>query len=79
MRTSQGERIDAVRRETLRMTTPAAIGGLPSISIPLFTVPSALGPAPVGLCLIGPAGTDIALVRLARRLADTLRSPGGAP
>ncbi|HWI30937.1 MAG TPA: AtzH-like domain-containing protein [Microbacterium sp.] len=74
MRTSAGERVDAVRRETLRMTAPAAIGGLPSISIPLLTVPSALGPAPVGLCLIARAGTDIALVRLARRLADVLKT-----
>ena len=80
MRTSKGERVDAVRRETLRMTTPAAIGGLPSISIPLLTVPSALGPAPVGVCLIAPAGTDIALVRLARRLADAVgrRHPADA-
>ncbi|MGC5224063.1 AtzH-like domain-containing protein [Micromonospora sp. DT81.3] len=75
MRTSESGRIDVVRRETLRMTTPAAIAGLPSISIPLLTVPSALGPAPVGVCLIAPAGTDIALVRLARRLADTLETP----
>lgn len=69
MRTAGGERVDAIRRETLRMTTPAAIAGCPAISIPLLTVPSQLGPAPVGICLISRAGTDIALVRLARRLA----------
>ncbi|WOQ69751.1 DUF3225 domain-containing protein [Microbacterium limosum] len=69
MRTHRGERVDAVRTATLRMTTPAAIGGMPAISIPLLTVPSTLGPAPVGVSLISRAGTDIALVRLARRLA----------
>ncbi|GAA1998785.1 AtzH-like domain-containing protein [Microbacterium ulmi] len=69
MRTSQGERVDAVRQATLRMTTPAAIGGLPAVSVPLLTVESQLGPAPVGVCLVSRAGTDIALVRLARRLA----------
>ena len=83
MRTAVGERVDAVRTATLRMTTPAALAGLPSLSAPLLTVPSQLGPvtsgappqtpgalrAPVGLCLTSRAGTDIALVRLARRLA----------
>ncbi|MFE1664789.1 AtzH-like domain-containing protein [Microbacterium sp. P02] len=72
MRTSVGARVDDVRQATLRMTTPAAIGGLPSISAPLLTVPSNLGSAPVGVCLVSRAGTDIALVRLARRLADAV-------
>ncbi|MDF2989938.1 MAG: Asp-tRNAAsn/Glu-tRNAGln amidotransferase subunit [Microbacterium sp.] len=62
--------IDAVRAATLRMTAPAAIAGLPSISVPLLTLPTPAGPAPVGVCLVSRAGTDIALVRLARRLAD---------
>ena len=74
MRTAQGERVDAVRVATLRMTTPAAIAGLPSLSAPLLTVRSQLGPAPVGICVTSRAGTDIALVRLARRLAE-----GAAP
>ncbi|MDQ1129886.1 AtzH-like domain-containing protein [Microbacterium sp. SORGH_AS_0888] len=73
MRTADGARIDAVRTATLRMTTPAAIGGLPALSAPLLSVPSHLGPAPVGVCLVSRAGTDIALVRLARRLATLLR------
>lgn len=68
LRTAKGERVDAVRQATLRMTTPAAIAGLPAVSVPLLTVPSELGPAPVGVCLVSRAGTDIALVRLARRL-----------
>lgn len=69
MRTAHGERIDAVRQATLRMTAPAAIAGLPAVSVPLLRVPSVLGPAPVGVCLVSRAGTDIALVRLAQRLA----------
>ncbi len=75
LRTSQGDRIDAVRQATLRMTTPAAVAGLPAISVPLLTVPSSLGPAPVGVCLVSRAGTDIALVRLARRLARLVADP----
>jgi len=57
--------VDAVRAATLRMTAPAAAAGLPAISVPLLTVNG----APVGVCLVSRAGTDIALVRLARRLA----------
>ena len=68
-RTADPGEIDATRLATLRMTTPAAVAGLPAISIPLLTVRSPLGAAPVGVCLVSRAGTDIALVRLARRLA----------
>lgn len=74
MRTSVGARVDAVRQATLRMTTPAAIAGLPAISVPLLTASSALGAAPVGVCLVSRPGTDIALVRLARRLAAVVAS-----
>lgn len=62
-RTAGGEGIDTVRQATLRLTTPAAVAGLPALSVPLLTVASPLGPAPVGVCLIARAGTDIALVR----------------
>ncbi|MFT3797808.1 AtzH-like domain-containing protein [Microbacterium sp.] len=67
-RTAAGDRVEAVRRATLRMTSPAAVAGLPAVSVPLLTVPSSLGPAPVGVCLVSRAGTDIALVRAARAL-----------
>ena len=63
LRTAQGERVDAVRQATLRLTAPAAVAGLPALSVPLLTVPSSLGPAPVGVCLVSRTGTDIALVR----------------
>ena len=46
--------------------------GLPSLSAPLLAVDSLLGPAPVGVCLTSAEGTDIALVRAARRLERTL-------
>ncbi|MCT9819369.1 DUF3225 domain-containing protein [Microbacterium sp. W1N] len=77
LRTARGTGVDAVRQATLRMTTPAAVAGLPAVSVPLLRVDAGLGPAPVGVCLIGPAGTDIALVRLARRLHALLH--GGEP
>lgn len=72
VRGQSGAGIDAVRIATLRMTAPAAVGGLPALSAPLLTVASTLGPAPVGVCLVSREGTDIALVRLARRLAGAV-------
>lgn len=65
--------VDAVRSATLRMTAPAAAAGLPAVSVPLLTV----GGAPVGVCLVSRAGTDIALVRLARRLEALVAAGGG--
>lgn len=72
MRTSDGQKVDAVRTATLRMTTPVAVAGAPALSIPLITVPSQLGPAPVGVCVASRAETDIALVRQGLQLADAL-------
>jgi len=67
-RSATGAQVDAVRTDTLRLTTPAAVGGLPALSVPLLTVDAAGGPAPVGVSLVSRAGTDIALVRLGRAL-----------
>ncbi|ODT23664.1 AtzH-like domain-containing protein [Microbacterium sp. SCN 69-37] len=67
-RTATGAEVDAVRHNTLRLTTPAAVGGLPALSVPLLTVAAGRGTAPVGVSLVSRAGTDIALVRLGRAL-----------
>ncbi len=73
-RTAAGADIDAARTATLRMTTPAAVAGLPSLSVPLLRVPAVgSAPAPVGVCVTSRAGTDVALVRLARRLAEAVQ------
>ncbi|WP_309068037.1 AtzH-like domain-containing protein [Microbacterium sp.] len=74
LRTSDGARVAAVRTATLRMTTPAAVAGIPALSAPLLTVDARMGPAPVGVCLASRAGTDIALVRLARELSSPLET-----
>ena len=65
-RTADGPAIEATRSATLRMTCLAAIGGLPALSAPFLTVPSSLGPAPVGVCFVGPAERDLDLLRWAR-------------
>ncbi|PPF45929.1 DUF3225 domain-containing protein [Pseudoclavibacter sp. AY1F1] len=75
-RTADAATIDAIRTATLRMTTPAAVAGLPALSAPLLRVPTAMGAptAPVGVCLVARAGSDMALVRLGRQLASTAAS-----
>lgn len=82
-RTATGADVDAVRQNTLRLTTPAAVGGLPALSIPLLRVASGTSathasparPGPVGVSVLSRAGTDIALVRLGRALhAQTIET-----
>ncbi|MBX9758790.1 MAG: amidase [Beijerinckiaceae bacterium] len=53
--------IDAIRLRTMAMTCIAGISGLPQVSMP-FRTPDG---TPVGISLMGPAGSDLQLVRLA--------------
>jgi amidase len=57
---------DAWRRETLRCAVPASAFGLPSVSVPTGASP------PAGIALIGPPGSDLALL-------DLLTGPRSAP
>ncbi len=56
--------IERTRSSTLRLTCVAGITGRPALSVPAMTVPqpSALTPAPIGLCLVGPRWSDLSLV-----------------
>jgi amidase len=64
--------IERTRQGTLRITAVAGLTGRPALSAPLLSVPQAgaLLPAPVGLCLVGPRGSDVALIGLAEGLKD---------
>lgn len=68
LRDASAESVDAVRMRTLRITCIAGLAGLPQVSLPCRT-PEGL---PIGLSLIGPAGSDAALIALARRLHAAL-------
>ncbi|WP_207453683.1 AtzH-like domain-containing protein [Herbiconiux sp. SYSU D00978] len=58
-------RIEQVRAGTLRLTCIAGLLGRPAISVPLMTVDG----APVGLSLVGPRGSDLALIERGMTLA----------
>jgi amidase len=54
----------------MRITCVAGIAGLPQISIPLQTETG----KPYGISLLGPAGSDLALLRIAIKLAADLKA-----
>lgn len=69
LRSAGGAQIDAIRARTLRICCIAGLAGLPQVSLPLATA----GGLPAGVSLIGPAGSDLALVRLAVQAWRTMR------
>lgn len=59
--TAGGPAVEAARAATMALTSLAGLAGLPAVSVPIRTTEG----LPTGLCLIGPAGSDLALVRYA--------------
>ena len=64
LRNAQASDVDAVRLRTMAITCIAGLCGLPQISLPVRTT----GGDILGVSLLGPAGSDLALIQLARRL-----------
>ncbi len=54
-----------IRTATLRLTCIAGIGGLPGLGLPLAEI----GGLPLGVCLVGPPGTDRALLGIAATIS----------
>jgi Asp-tRNA(Asn)/Glu-tRNA(Gln) amidotransferase A subunit family amidase len=73
-RAASAAEVDAARAATLSLTCLAAIGGYPAVSAPVFEVAG----APLGLGLVGPRHSDLALVDLAARIAATLATGAAA-
>lgn len=65
---AEEETLRELRSNTLRLTCIAGISGRPALSVPVMSV----GSAPVGLCLVGPAHSDLALIALGETLAAAL-------
>jgi amidase len=63
-----GEAIDLLRMRTMHLTCIAGISGVCQVSIPFKNNEG----VPVGVSLIGPAGSDLALIRLATALSKIL-------
>ena len=64
--TDGGDKLESYRNRSIQMLCLAGLSGFPQISLPLG---QRLG-APLGLSLLGPAGSDLCLVRLAQRIAS---------
>jgi amidase len=59
--TASGAEVDQLRSRTFRIACVAGLAGLPQVSIPFMSADG----LPVGISLLGPAGSDRALVELA--------------
>ncbi|MFC0284267.1 amidase [Camelimonas abortus] len=59
--------LEDFRNRTLRLMCPSSLSGFPQVSIPLHG-----DSGPVGLSLLGPAGSDRSLIQLAGRVAEAL-------
>lgn len=55
------EKLNMLRESTLGMTAVAGLSGRPALSVPLARTDA----GPVGVCLVGPRGSDLALIDLA--------------
>jgi amidase len=62
------EVLENYRNQAVRMLCLAGLSGCPQISLPLMT----LDGAPFGFSIIGPQGSDQALIRLSRKFIDEL-------
>jgi amidase len=62
--------VDAVRLRTMAITCIAGLAGLPQVSLPLTLADGTV----LGISLLGPAGSDLALIRLAVKLQGTLNA-----
>ncbi|MBD2748464.1 amidase [Microvirga sp. BT688] len=65
--TESDEALNDYRNNALNLLCLSVLSGLPQVSIPL----ASRSGAPLGLSLMGPAGSDLSLVRLARRIAES--------
>lgn len=69
LRNLPSEELDSFRAKALTVTCIAGLCGMPQVSIPCARV----NDLPVGLGIIGPKHSDMALLRLACELAEVLQ------
>lgn len=64
--------VDQIRANTFRITSIAGLAGLPQVNIPFIGADG----LPAGVSLLGPAGSDLALIRLAVTVGRQLGAIG---
>lgn len=63
------DQLERARQATLSLTAIAGLTGRPALSVPVLETPR----GPVGLCLVGPRGSDVALIESALAVEAVLR------
>lgn len=71
-RTADPGTVDAIRTNTFRITSIAGLAGLPQVTIPFIGEDG----LPAGVSLLGPAGSDLALIHLATAVGRALAALG---
>ncbi|TIV08614.1 MAG: amidase, partial [Mesorhizobium sp.] len=66
---STPEQFQAYRERALHLLCLSGLSGFPQITLPIGSVDG----APFGLSLLGPSGSDVALIRLGRKILDAAR------
>lgn len=66
---ASAEELERYRTATMKLTCSAGLGGMPQITLPA----GELDGCPVGLGVLGPAGSDLELLALARRYETATR------
>jgi amidase len=69
LRDADPAQVDAVRLRTMAITCIAGLAGLPQVNVPM----AAADGTPLGVSLLGPAGSDLALIRLATSIMREAR------
>jgi amidase len=64
LKSSSHDQLQAYRERALRLLCLSGLSGFPQITLPLGTVDG----APFGISLLGPAGSDLSLIRLGREV-----------
>jgi amidase len=65
LRTADEASLEVYRNQAVQMLCLAGLSGFPQISLPL----ASRNGAPLGISLLGPAGTDRSLIAIAQQLA----------
>lgn len=66
---STPEQFQAYRERALHLLCLSGLSGFPQITLPIGSVDG----APFGLSLLGPSGSDVALIRLGRKILEAAR------